>query len=100
MFVAVSNHQVAILARLSRGMSQTVSSDGPSSHEFASQFGLAIFLSRKTPKNYHENRMTRKCMLNEPASDPSNRGGNTGHGRSIASDEPERQQFERRQLRS
>ena len=32
------------------------------------------------------NWVARKCLLNEPASDPSKRSGNAGHGRSIASD--------------
>ena len=67
MSVVVSKLQFAILAQSSREM--FVSTDGPSSHEFASQFGLAIFYMRKTPKTYQENRVQRKCLLNEPASD-------------------------------
>ena len=50
------------------------------------------FLYAKTPKNYREDRHLRMCQLNEPASDPSKRGGNAGHGRSISSD---RQQHQR-----
>ena len=51
--------------------------------------------TQKTPKNYREDRPSRKCLLNEPESDPSKRGGNAGHGRSIASEQPDRQQHER-----
>ena len=59
-----------------------------------------LFYTRKTPKNYREDRVQRKCRLHEPASEPSKRGGSAGHGRSIASDQPKRQQHERRQLRT
>ena len=43
-----------------------ISTDSTSSHEFASQFGLAIFYMRKTHKSYHEDRVPRKCLLNAP----------------------------------
>ena len=84
-----------LLDDIGRCLKLFVSTDGTSSHEFASQFGLAFFYTWKTPKTYREDRPSRKCLLNEPVSDPSNRGGNAGHGRSIASDQPERQQHER-----
>ena len=45
--------------------------------------------TRKTPKNYRGNWVLRKCLLNEPASEP--RVGNACHGWSIARDQPERQ---------
>ena len=59
--------------RLGRWLKLFVSTDGPSSHEFASQFGLAIFYTRKTPKHYREDRISRpvECLLNEQASAPS-----------------------------
>ena len=42
-----------LLDRLGRYLKLSILTDIPSSHEFASQFGLAIFLSRrKTPKDY------------------------------------------------
>ena len=78
--------------RLGRCLKLSVSTGGPYFHEFVSQFGLAIFYTRKTPKNYAENWASRKCLLNEPATDPSKMGGNAGHGRSIASDQLEHQQ--------
>ena len=34
-----------------------------------STFGLAIFYTQKTLKNYRENQVPRKYLLNEPASD-------------------------------
>ena len=34
----------------------------------------SFFYTRKTPRNYHEDRVPHKCLLNEPASDPSKRG--------------------------
>ena len=36
-----------------------------SCHEFASQFGLAFFYTRKTLINYHEEPFSRKFLLNE-----------------------------------
>ena len=70
-YVAVSKLQVAILARSSREMSQTVlSTESTSSQEFASQFGLAIFLNTGE-KRYREDRVSVECA---------------GHGRSIAND--------------
>ena len=63
-----------------------VSSDSASSHEFASQFGLAFFYTRKTPKNLREDRPSHKCLLNERTSDPSKKDVNHSHGGSIASD--------------
>ena len=45
-----------------------VSTESPSCHEFASQFGQAIFFTRKPPKNYRENRLSRKFLLNESGS--------------------------------
>ena len=43
-----------------------VSTDSTSSHEFASQFGLAFFYTRKTLKSYREDRVPCKCLLNAP----------------------------------
>ena len=43
-----------------------VSTDSTSSHEFASQFDLAIFYKRQTHKSYREDRVPRKCLLNAP----------------------------------
>ena len=61
---------------------------GVSSHESASHFGLANVLYAKTPTDYRENQVPCNffCQLNEPASDPSKRGGDAGHVRSIASE--------------
>ena len=59
-----------LLERLGRCLKLFVSTDSPSCHEFAFQFGLAIFFTRKTPKNYREDRVSRKCLLNEPAVTP------------------------------
>ena len=84
MYVAVSKLQIEINARSSREMSQTVRIDDiPSSREFVSQFGLAIFVTRKTPKDYPENRVSRKCLLNEPARNPSKESGRQCRSRSI-----------------
>ena len=88
---AVSKLQVAILVRLSREMYQTVGID--SSHEFASQFGLAIFYTRKTHKRYREDRVPRKFqfLLHNWQIMPSGTSRQVfvecaGHGLSIASD--------------
>ena len=43
-----------------------VATDSTSSHEFASQFGLAFLYTRKTQKSYREDRVPRKCLLNAP----------------------------------
>ena len=61
-----------------------VSTEGPSSHEFASQFGVAILFlyAKNTQKLCRESRIPRKCQWNEIASDPSKRGGNAGRSRS------------------
>ena len=61
--VAVSKLQVAIrkLQVAIRCIKLFVSTEGSSSHEFASQFGLEIFYAGKTPKNHRENRIQRKC---------------------------------------
>ena len=60
--VAVRKLQVAIIDRSSRDMSQTVRiPEITASHEFASQFGLAIFLCAKNTQNYAI------IYLNEPA---------------------------------
>ena len=62
-------------------------SDSTSCHEFASQVGLAFFIREKHPKTITKTESRASaCLLNEPASDPSKRGGNAGHGRSITSD--------------
>ena len=67
--VAVSKLQVTILARSSREMSQTVRIESTSSHEFAFQFGIEMFLyAKNTKNNYRENRLSRKSLLNETAS--------------------------------
>ena len=75
-----------LLGRLGRCLRLFVSTESTSSHEFASQFGLAFFYTRKTPKTDLEDRPSHKCILNEPASDPAKKGGNVSHGRSIAID--------------
>ncbi len=51
---------------LGRCLKLYVSTDSTSSHEFACQFGLAIFYTRKTHKTYREHRVPRKCLLNAP----------------------------------
>ena len=84
-----------LLDRLGRCIKLFVSTEGLSSHEF----GLAIFFA-KTPTNYRESRVPCKCPLNRSASDPSKRGGNVCHGRSIASELSERWRSKRRQLLS
>ena len=53
--------------RLGRCLKLFISTESTYSHEFASQFGLAIFYTRKTPKT-RGNRVTRASVyLNEPA---------------------------------
>ena len=92
LYIDVSELQGAIIARSSRDRPTLfVLADVLSSHEFASQFSVAFFYMRKTSTNYRENRHSPKCMLNEPASDPSKRCGNAGYGRSIASDRQQRE---------
>ena len=63
--------QVAILARdrLGRSLKIVVSTDGPSFHEFASQFVLVIFYKRKIiMQKLSRNRDHRaNVQLNEPA---------------------------------
>ena len=76
-----------LLDRLGRCLKLFVSTESKSCHEFASQFGLAIFYTRKTPKNYREIRVSRKFLLSE-------QGCNASHGRSITSDQPNRQEHE------
>ena len=45
-----------------------ISTDSTFCHEFASQFGLAFCLYAKNKnKNYHEDRLSRMWLLNEPA---------------------------------
>ena len=57
-----------LLDRLGRCLKLFVSTESTSSHELASQFGLDIFYTRKTPKKYHEYRVARATVhLNEPA---------------------------------
>ena len=78
-----------MLDRLGICLKLFVSTESTFSHKVASLFDLVIFYTRKTPKNYREDQVSCKCLLNyEQASDPSKwgRGGNAGHGRSIASD--------------
>ena len=85
--VVVSKRRVAILLdRLARYFKLFASTDSTFYHEFTSQFAVALFSYMETKKNYREDRVSRKCMSNEPASGPSKRGGNAGHGRSITSD--------------
>ena len=57
-----------LLDRLGRCLKLSESTASTSCHEFASQFGIDNFYRRKTPKNYRENQLSRKFMLNEPAS--------------------------------
>ena len=74
--VTVSKLQVAILARLSReNLKLFVSTDSTSSHEFASQFGLAIFYMRKNTQKLSR-RPSPEQVFVECA----------GHGLSIGSD--------------
>ena len=54
-----------LLDRLGRCLKLSVSTESTSSHKFVSQFGLAFFYTRKTPKNYREDRPALKCLLNE-----------------------------------
>ena len=54
-----------LLDRLGRCLKLIVSYRGTSSHEFASQFGLAFFYTRKTSINYRECRVLRIWLLNE-----------------------------------
>ena len=56
-----------LLDRLGRCLKLIVSYLGTSSPEFASQFGLAFFYTRKTSINYHECRVSRIWLLNGPA---------------------------------
>ena len=80
--------QVAILARLSREMPQTVRIDWQS---ILSRVRISVRPSKKnytgkTPKNDREDRVQRKCLLNEPPGDVSKRGGNAGTAWSITSE--------------
>ena len=54
-----------LLDRLGRCLKLIVSYRGTSSHELASQFGLAIFYTRKTSINYRECRVSSIWLLNE-----------------------------------
>ena len=65
--IYVRKLQVAILARSSREMSLTVRIVWQYilCHEFASQFGLAFFYTRKTYINYRKVRPSLNCLLNE-----------------------------------
>ena len=67
--VGVRKLQVAILARSFREMLQLfVSSDSTSCHEFATQFGLAIFVKREKHPKPRGNRVASACVyLNDPA---------------------------------
>ena len=65
-YVDVHKLQVAILARTSREMSLTVRIDWhyrTSCHEFASQFGLAIFVYAKTPQTSEKPGRPRQCLI-------------------------------------
>ena len=44
--------------------------------------------AKNTPKHYREDRTSLKCLLNE-------KGRNAGHGRSITSDQPNRQEHDK-----
>ena len=68
--VSVRKLQVAILARSSREMSLTDRIVWQYIHEFASQFGLAFFYTRKTLINYYESRTLCILLLNGPAARP------------------------------
>ena len=70
-------------------MSQFVSTDGPSSHELASQFGPAIFLYAKNTQKLARKPSHTQVSVEWTSEWP-------GHGQSIASEQPERQQHERR----
>ena len=62
---------------------------------------VRILYAKKLKKNTQQlSRKPSPAQVYEPASDPSKRGTNAVHGRSIASNQPKRQQHERQQLRS
>ena len=68
--VDASKRQVAILTRSSSGDVSNYAyrlTVHPACHEFASQFGLPFCYTRKTSKNYREDRPSRLWLLNEPA---------------------------------
>ena len=54
-----------LLDRLGICLKLIVSTDITSSHEVASQFGLAFFYTRKAPTTYREDGPSLKCLLNE-----------------------------------
>ena len=86
-YVAVHKLQVAILARSSRVILKLfVSTDSTSSHEFASQFGLTIFYTRKTPKNSRKPYRPRECLFQWTSYRP--RKGAVTASRLVASDTP------------
>ena len=70
------------LDRLGRCIKLFESTDIPSCHELASQFGLAFLCSRKSIAKTVSR--TSVCCMNKRA--PVEKRRNTGHGRSIASD--------------
>ena len=66
--VAVRKLQVAIIARSYREILKLgASTVGPSSHEFASQFVVALVVITETPKTIAEARRCASVQLNEPA---------------------------------
>ena len=58
--VAVSKLQTA--DRLGTCLKPFVSTESPSSHEFSSKYGLAIFLHIENTKNYREYRVARASV--------------------------------------
>ena len=59
-----------MLDRLGRCLKLIVSSGSTSCHEFASQFGLAFFYTRKTSINYRECRVSRH-LTRDKSQDPT-----------------------------
>ena len=86
---------ICVTCRIGICIKLFVSTDSTSSHEFPSQFGLAFIIREKHPQTITNTDPRARFCWNEPASDPSKRGGNAGYGRPIASDHPDRQQHER-----
>ena len=90
--VLVNCRSQFLLDHLGRCFKLFISTDSISSHEFASQFGVAFcFYSKTTQKLSRRPTLTQvpvEQVLNE-------KGRNAGHGRSITSDQPERQEHKR-----
>ena len=84
-----------LLNRIGRCLKLFVSTENISSHEFASQFGLDIFLYAKNTQNYREYRVAYATVYLNEAPTAGNRPLFVSHGRSIAIDNV----HERRQQR-